>query len=411
MNLDNNENDGLEQLKSFCNFINCINNNNINFLNNINLNVYEMFSIIKPFLSKFESSCCIINGKIKILDDIYKLGLENFKTYVKQNMPTKLYRYYSMKNEYGIQALENNTVYLQNPENFDDVFDSESCFNYSDFLYLRLKKYCELFGVETHNLSVEQLESAFLIRLNEYYNANGNFNEIISKIDKSNIIDYDMILLYLFINSLVKNIIKGETNIVVSKAIREEYSSHMNRLKMFFGSTCFATNPYLQLMWSIYADCHKGFCIEYDIKPDVVKYNDIYENLFPIIYSKVRSTLPSKILENNYLNLTEDYLWNIYLCGALRKSIDWVWQDEWRLLLPFQKKVNIEFFPISKVFLGNKMSTENKKLIIDICNGRKIDYIGIKRDDSSFDLKECNIKCEDCPDYKEKLKKISNTVK
>ena len=140
------------------------------------------------------------------------------------------------------------------------------------------------------------------------------------------------------------------------------------------------------------------------------KYNDIYDNLFPVIYSKIRSTLPSKILENNYLVLTEDYLWNIYLCGSLRKTIDWVWQDEWRLLLALQKEVNIEFFPISKVFLGNKMSTDNKKRIINICNNRKIDYIGIKRDDSSFDLKVCNIKCEDCPDFKEKLKKISKTV-
>ena len=116
-------------------------------------------------------------------------------------MPTKLYRYYSLENEYGIQALKNNTVYLQNPERFDDVFDSESCFNYSEFLYLRLKKYCELFGVETLNLSTEQLESIFLLKLANYYKDYGNFDEIILKINKSNKIDYDMILLYLFINS------------------------------------------------------------------------------------------------------------------------------------------------------------------------------------------------------------------
>ena len=181
----------------------------------------------------------------------------------------------------------------------------------------------------------------------------------------------------------------------------------MNRLKIFFGSTCFTTNPYSQLMWSTYADYHKGFCVEYDINQSHIRYKHLYENLFPVIYSKVRSTLPYKILEDNYFVLTEEYLWHIYACGALRKSIDWVWQDEWRLLLALQKEVNIDFFPISKVFLGNKMSTVNKKKIIDICNNRKINYIGIKRDDLSFDLKDCNIKCEDCSDYKEK---ISNTV-
>ena len=389
MNLDNNENNGLEQFKSFYSFVNSINNNNINFIKNTNLNIYEMFSILKPFISSLESYCCVINGNVKTLDDIYKLGYNNFKTFVKQKMPTKLYRYYSMKNEYGLQALMNNTVFLQTPKEFDDVFDSEISINFYDFSFLRLKEYCSLCGLETQNLSVEELKINLSKKLMKYYEDNGTLNGFFQEKNSLNLELNNKTFLLLVEVFYTNKLIKNEHDFAVFKALENEFNNYLERLKTTFRATCFTTNPYSQLMWSDYADCHNGFCIEYDIKPNAEKYNDIYENLFPVIYSKVRSTIPYKIIEDNYLEITDEYLWNICFCGALRKSIDWVWQDEWRLLLPYHdpKLYNIEFYPITKVFLGNRMSTDNKKRITDICNERKIEYIDIKKTTSYFDLK------------------------
>lgn len=178
----------------------------------------------------------------------------------------------------------------------------------------------------------------------------------------------------------------------------------MSSLKNTFRISCFATTPYSQLMWGdSYANCHKGFCIEYTVLPESKEYKDIYFNLFPMIYSKIRTDMTAKLVSFKDENITEDVLWDIYFSGALRKSIDWAFQNEWRLLLPLHgggSNYNVKFFPITKVYLGNRMKPENRKKIIEICNKKNIPYVGIKRNSQYFEMHDCEIKCEDCPQYK-----------
>ena len=161
-------------------------------------------------------------------------------------------------------------------------------------------------------------------------------------------------------------------------------------------------------MWSGYADYHRGFCLEYTVLPDDERYKDIYYNLFPMVYCKTRPDITERIVRAKDKYLTEEDLWDIYFHGALRKSVDWAFQDEWRLLLPMRKEksedYNIKFFPITKVFLGNRMLTEKRKEIIDFCNSRNIPYIGVKRNANMFEMEECSIKCEDCPNYFDNIK-------
>lgn len=84
--------------------------------------------------------------------------------------------------------------------------------------------------------------------------------------------------------------------------------------------------------------------------------------------------------------------------------MDWAFQNEWRLLLPLSgeniSNFNVKFFPITKVFLGNRMRPSSRKKIIDICNRKHIPYIGVKRNAAIFEMQDCEIKCEDCPQYK-----------
>ena len=94
----------------------------------------------------------------------------------------------------------------------------------------------------------------------------------------------------------------------------------------------------------------------------------------------------------------------IYFHGALRKSIDWAFQNEWRLLLPLSDKngdnCNVEFFPITRVYLGNRMQSEKRKEIIDFCNNEGIPYIGVQRNPNIYEMQECSMKCEDCFKYR-----------
>ena len=51
------------------------------------------------------------------------------------------------------------------------------------------------------------------------------------------------------------------------------------------------------------------------------------------------------------------------------------------MLLPLSEKngdnCNVEFFPITRVYLGNRMQSEKRKEIIDFCNDNSIPYIGV----------------------------------
>lgn len=125
-------------------------------------------------------------------------------------------------------------------------------------------------------------------------------------------------------------------------------------------------------------------------------------NLFPVIYCKTRPNITRKISIARDQMVDEESLWNLYFHGALRKSIDWAYQNEWRLLLPFDNKdksFDIKLFPITKVFLGNKMPAEKRKEIISICKNKNTPYIGVKRNPIQFEMQDCEILCENCAKY------------
>ena len=117
----------------------------------------------------------------------------------------------------------------------------------------------------------------------------------------------------------------------------------------------------------------------------------------------VRPDMTARLVEAKDKDFTEERLWDIYLHGALRKSIDWAFQNEWRLLLPDgmakSSDYNIKFFPITKVYLGNRMDMEARRTVIDICNRKNIPYVGVKRNSGLFEMQDCEIKCEQCLKY------------
>lgn len=100
-----------------------------------------------------------------------------------------------------------------------------------------------------------------------------------------------------------------------------------------FRVSCFTENPYSMLMWAHYANKHQGFCIEYEVPEYAEPYIHIFNNLLPVIYSNERvSILDQCIRSLQPPGLTADILWDIYKYGLLMKSMDWKYQDEWRLV-------------------------------------------------------------------------------
>lgn len=379
------------------------------------MNIDELLLAARQLAPQIAASCCVVNGAIMNLDEIERMGYQKFGLRSKLNMPRKLYKYFpniAKKSDenvinYSMQALKNNTVFMQAPNEFDDVYDSDINVDFSEYERLRLAEYCRRCKIDVHDsLSTLEIGNLLIQSLITEFNQSGSFESAFKEKPTSKIEELSNQSFSLRLNIELH---KGNNlGVALSNIIRYDYEEYCSRLKNIFRTSCFATTPYSQLMWGgSYADCHRGFCVEYTVLPEDDNYKGIYQNLFPMIYCKTRPNMAEKLVKLQDKEITEDGLWDIYSHGALRKSIDWSFQNEWRLLLPLQSNnisdYNIKFFPITKVFLGNRMPPKKRAEIIEICIEHNVPYIGVTRNPNIFEMQDCEILCENCPNFKNGL--------
>ncbi|MCR5809724.1 MAG: DUF2971 domain-containing protein [Clostridiales bacterium] len=372
------------------------------------MDISEFLLSVPQVGPEFLSSYCFVNGAPMRLEDIQNMGCNEFAYRSKLNMPMKLYKYFPNVSKtvnrkrvnFSIQALKNNTVFMQTPSEFDDVYDSDIHIEREDYVRLRLKEYCNRCLIETGpDSSVQEMFEALLHRAFDLYQRDGSLDGLFSK---EPISEMEKLSNELFRNRLLFKAYDGpDWASALSNALLVEYNELCKQLKDTFRTACFTTTPYSQLMWALYANNHRGFCIEYTVLPNDPQYQQVYLNLFPVVYCKTRPDMTKRIVDYQDKYPTEENLWDIYLHGALRKSIDWAYQNEWRLILPMGKAegtdYNMQFFPITKVFLGNRMQSRDRNRIIRICKQKGIAYTGVTRKPDLFEMEDCKILCEDCP--------------
>ncbi|MBB6068183.1 DUF2971 domain-containing protein [Methanococcus maripaludis] len=138
---------------------------------------------------------------------------------------------------------------------------------------------------------------------------------------------------------------------------------------------CFSELNDSKLMWSHYADSHKGFCIEYDFKNEHTD-EELKQNLFPVLYREELFDIVPYGLKNDDLNpLIEIYL-------AMFKEISWKYEQEWRLIFPMGKSESFSRRgpTISAIYLGAKIDEENKQKLIEIARAKDIDVYQMEID-------------------------------
>ncbi len=134
---------------------------------------------------------------------------------------------------------------------------------------------------------------------------------------------------------------------------------------------CLCTDYKNRLMWSHYANGHKGFCVEYDfgIEDDNV-LSDIL--ILPVVYSNRRPKFPWTVAIATDKNSSE-----IKTEGAKRmmqslltKDEAWSYEDEWRIItLCSTGKDKIKMPKISCIYIGALCSENDKEKITRIANG------------------------------------------
>jgi tetratricopeptide (TPR) repeat protein len=135
-----------------------------------------------------------------------------------------------------------------------------------------------------------------------------------------------------------------------------------------FGVISLTEKPDNLLMWAHYADDHQGFVIELDSEHEFFDRRESDEDplrhLRKIEYSSTRPVVP--LAKYNAVD------------GLLVKSLDWEYEQEWRMVMPLKEsnqKIEQEGFPvhlydlpassITGIILGCRIQEDDRERILD----------------------------------------------
>ena len=123
----------------------------------------------------------------------------------------------------------------------------------------------------------------------------------------------------------------------ILQCYNDETEPKLAKLFKKFFIICFSTQPDNILMWSHYADCHKGLCIKYKTKRDkqVINQKYIHLQIKGVSYKEQLDNkyTPGKYAKNTNSPEAED---NAKVNATIEilstKSKDWTYEGEWRLI-------------------------------------------------------------------------------
>lgn len=149
---------------------------------------------------------------------------------------------------------------------------------------------------------------------------------------------------------------------------------------------CFSRSYKNILMWSHYADCHKGFCIG-------INWPDLEESdvLSSINYSESFFESDLEVFLHSNIDGKINKQWEKILT---QKHIDWKYEDEVRLILELKDHGEKgKLFPlkdgvIEEIYFGCRMSSKNKVTIARILRGRNVKFHNLGKSVNDFSLQE-----------------------
>lgn len=164
-----------------------------------------------------------------------------------------------------------------------------------------------------------------------------------------------------------------EGRFIYSDELNKE-SKDIIRKNIYNKIICSASKtPYIGLMWSHYADSHRGCCIEFELGK-----SDLWDDDYVIYENK----LPKCNCEDDVKNV------------LLTKSKHWEYEKEVRFIKTMKERSSY-YMPIKikKIFLGIKMNDKDKRLIrniVEVINKKhkkeknKIEIIEVKKEEIDF---------------------------
>ncbi len=282
-------------------------------------------------------------------------------------IPPKLYKYQSY-NQYSLANLKNNQIYFNAPRNFNDPYD---CLHALEFTRLSIDLIERIYAKSSPpNERMKTLVSRILqdkitpAELVEFYDNNSKNNGKFKKVlDPAFGIDPSQ-----YISNLRQMIIEVDQfalfKQIANQAIEENANNTVNRIidelrfKMAsdHGISCFSEVYDDMLMWSYYADGHKGYCLEFDTSED------------PFFNAK-RVNYVDKIPPFNAADLLEEKgesadVINIFLATKFK---GWSHEREWRIIHKEASKLyTYKSRSLTGIFLGTNIDSTTLEILLII---------------------------------------------
>ena len=164
---------------------------------------------------------------------------------------------------------------------------------------------------------------------------------------------------------------------VLLSDLEKQYQSMMNEA-FYIGSLAADYNN--RLMWSHYANEHKGFCIEFDFSkgPD-----DLLP--LPVIYSSKRIKMPIVPTKNPSQEQIR-FMDSVFIKALLNKDSVWEYEREWRMIILTGKDRFVNMPPISCIYIGAQCSEENKAKIKSLAAQKDIPLKQMVLDRGEYEL-------------------------
>ena len=281
------------------------------------------------------------------------------------NLPKKLYQYCS----FSIRTLANldkNRIWLSNPTNFNDPYDTALNLLYKteQTAIKHWESLSEKIGIQDF-ISRDDFVKIYLLPRFQFY------PELAKRLSKKGIGRH-----YVTIKSFIE----------LSKTLSDNDSQSASAVaqnSFFVG--CMTENYKSILMWSHYANHHRGLCLEYDVSnsfPDIMR-----RNLYPVIYS-------DKLFDGSHLFTINGVNNSEMLAASLHKSHEWSYEREWRIALSNPSELNGQFMDDvspSEILIGAKMSRDDIDLVTGIATSKRIGMSLMYMDHNKFGLSRIRI--------------------
>lgn len=164
-------------------------------------------------------------------------------------------------------------------------------------------------------------------------------------------------------------------------------------LRKQMGVACFSESYESLLMWSHYADNHRGLCVEYDLMKISRQLNF---SPIPVIYSDDRACFCNLDIKRDKQEVIK-----VFIESLTSKSSEWSYEKEWRIVQdqkacgdkwdPEKKGALLDMISPTSITLGCEVRPEFEKKIHELCQANKIDLYKMEKDLSYYRLNRKNI--------------------